>query len=64
MRIEVPYCENYVLKIFARKLNICRLFCVFVFFNLFKEQPVTSNAFNLYYKKFFSSTKVGILHSK
>lgn len=64
MRIEVPYCENYVLKIFARKLNVCRMFCVFVFLTSLKNNVLQVMFLIYIIKKIFSCTKVEIVHSK
>lgn len=59
MRIEVPYCENYVLKTFARKLNICRLFCVFVFLTSLKNSLLQVMFLIYIIKNFFPVPKLG-----
>ena len=59
MRIEVPYCENYVLKIFARKLNISRLFCVFVFLTSLNNSLLQVMFLIYIIKNFFPVPKLG-----
>ena len=59
MRIEVPYCENYVLKIFARKLNVSRLFCFFVFLTSLNNSLLQVMFLIYIIKNFFPVPKLG-----